>query len=218
MKNILITGGLGHIGSYLIRNLSLEYNIKVFDNLLTQRYCSLFNLNRKIIFEEKDIKDIKGNDLENIDVVIHLAAITDAANSFINEKEIEKTNIKNTRKFIDICNKSNIKLFIFPSTTSVYGIAADIIYEDNDKFLNPQSLYAESKNEIEKYLKNNLNNMKYLILRMGTIFGDSVGMRFHTAINKFCYQFALNVPLNVWKENYNQVRSYLGLNDLRRWL
>jgi len=38
-------------------------------------------------------------------------------------------------------------------------------------------------------------------------------MRFHTAINKFCYEASLNKPLTVWKENYNQYRPYLGLND-----
>jgi len=48
--NILITGGCGHIGSYLIRKLLLEYRVTVVDNLLTQRYCSLFGLNRRIKF------------------------------------------------------------------------------------------------------------------------------------------------------------------------
>ena len=38
-------------------------------------------------------------------------------------------------------------------------------------------------------------------------------MRFHTAINKFCYQAALNVPLTIWKQNYNQYRPYLGIHD-----
>ena len=39
-------------------------------------------------------------------------------------------------------------------------------------------------------------------------------MRFHTAVNKFCYQAATGVPLTVWKENYDQYRPYLGLGDL----
>lgn len=219
MKNILITGGLGHIGSYLIRNLSFEYNIKVIDNLLTQRYCSLFNLNRKISFKEKDIRSINIDDLENIDIVIHLAAITDAGNSFKNQKEIEEINIIDTKIFIDTCKKSNVKLFIFPSTTSVYGVLTKMAYEDNSKYLKPQSVYAESKLDIENYIEKELgDNVKYLILRLGTIFGISEGMRFHTAINKFCYQSSLNIPLTIWKENYNQIRSYLGLNDLNKCL
>ena len=54
---------------------------------------------------------------------------------------------------------------------------------------------------------------KYLILRLGTIFGPSPGMRFHTAVNKFCYQAALGQPLTIWKDNYDKVRPYLGIND-----
>ena len=55
--------------------------------------------------------------------------------------------------------------------------------------------------------------MSYIILRLGTIFGYSPGIRFHTAINKFCYQAALGIPLTIWKQNYNQYRPYLVLND-----
>jgi nucleoside-diphosphate-sugar epimerase len=41
-------------------------------------------------------------------------------------------------------------------------------------------------------------------------------MRFHTAINKFCYEVSLGKPLTIWKQNYEQVRPYLGLNDAVR--
>ena len=55
--------------------------------------------------------------------------------------------------------------------------------------------------------------MKFVILRLGTIYGVSSGMRFHTAVNKFCYQAAFNIPLTVWKTALNQKRPYLDLND-----
>ena len=210
VKNVLITGGLGHIGSKLIKELPLKYNLTVVDNLLTQRFCSLFDIGRPIKFIDKCISDITVGDLTDIDVVIHLAAITDAANSFNNVKQTENINLTLTSAFIDVCEKANCK-FIFPSSTSVYGTAADIVYEDNDDFLKPQSPYATTKIGIEKKLK--LYKSGYLILRFGTIFGLSIGMRFHTAINRFCYDASLGKPLKVWKENYNQYRPYLGLND-----
>ena len=210
VKNVLITGGLGHIGSKLIKELPLKCNLTVVDNLLTQRFCSLFDVGRPIKFIDKCISDITVGDLTDIDVVIHLAAITDAANSFNNIKQTENINLTLTSAFIDVCEKSNCK-FIFPSSTSVYGTAADIVYEDNDDFLNPQSPYATTKIGIEKKLK--LYKSGYLILRFGTIFGLSIGMRFHTAINRFCYDASLGKPLKVWKENYDQYRPYLGLND-----
>ncbi len=207
---LLITGGCGHIGSYLIRNI-LNKKITVVDNLLTQRYTSLFNLPNQIKFSEMDIDELTVDDLHGHDIVLHLAAITDAAGSFGNKKEMEDVNITKTKVLIDKCIEAGVKKFIFPSSTSVYGVAADEVYEDESKFLNPQSPYAESKIEIENYLKE--SNIDYVIFRFGTIFGFSEGMRFHTAVNKFCYQSSLNLPLTIWKENYNQVRPYLGLRD-----
>jgi UDP-glucose 4-epimerase len=208
--NFLITGGLGHIGSYLIRFLPRDDSITIVDNMLTQRYCSLFNINRKIKFIEKSFAEISDVDLETIDVVIHLAAITNAEKSF-NNNEIEEINKNLTKKFLDKCKN---KLVVFPSSTSVYGVSADVVFEDDEKYVNPQSPYAESKIYIEKAIQQYCD--KWVILRLGTIFGISPGMRFHTAVNKFCYQAAIGEQLTIWKENFHQVRPYLGINDACR--
>ena len=80
--NFLITGGLGHIGSYFLNKIPREDNVRVIDDLSSSRWCSLFSLNRKIDFREKNIKDIDSFDLEGIDIVLHLAAITNASKSF----------------------------------------------------------------------------------------------------------------------------------------
>ena len=89
------------------------------------------------------------------------------------------------------------------------------MFEDDYNNLNPQSPYAECKLKEEKYILSEAkkNNMKFVILRLGTIYGVSPGMRFHTAVNKFCYQAAFNQPLTVWKTALNQKRPYLDLND-----
>jgi len=214
--NILITGGLGHLGSYFIEKFPAEYEIIVVDNLLTQRYTSLFNLKRNIKFLDKDIDDINEGDLDGVNCVLHLAAITNAEGSFKNKEQVEDINVIQTKKFVETCN-GRVDNFIFPSSTSVYGVATDIVYEDDDSFVNPQSPYAESKIKIENLIKSTLGDKtKYLILRFGTIFGTSKGMRFHTAINKFCYQTALGQPLTIWEDNYKQYRPYLGLNDAYR--
>jgi nucleoside-diphosphate-sugar epimerase len=210
MNNILVTGGLGHIGSALIRKLAKHHNVTVVDNFLTQRYCSLFNL--------KDVKFIEDSfecvNLGGIDTVIHLAAITDASRSFSNTAEIDRVNVRATQGFLKRCRDTGIELFIFPSSTSVYGVASDEVFEDDDKYLNPQSPYAESKLTIEESIKQELgDSCKYLILRLGTIFGTSPGMRFHTVVNKFCYLAALGRPLTVWRDNYEKLRPYLGIND-----
>jgi len=214
---ILITGGLGYIGSHLIKSLPLDYELTVIDDLSTQRYCSLFNVGRKIKFIECAVKDIDSSILNGTDVVIHLAAIVDAVKSFSIQEEIEAVNFKQTEYLLDLCEKNNIQRFIFPSTTSVYGVASDTVHEDDDAFLNPQSPYAESKVKEEKMVREKLSGKtNFLIFRFGTVFGTSTGIRFHTAINKFCYQASVGQPLTVWKQNHDQVRPYLGLNDLSK--
>ena len=209
---ILITGGLGHIGSYLINNLPAAYDVTAVDNMLTNKYNSLFELTRNINFINCDFIDIPIDVLESTDIILHLAAITDAANPN-NHDEIETINVGLTKLFIDKCAKHSDAKFIFPSSTSVYGVSSKYVTEDDDKFINPQSRYAESKIKIENHLKK--SDVNYTILRLGTIFGVSWGMRFHTAVNKFCYQAALGLPLTVWKQNYDQYRPYLGLSDCR---
>ena len=69
----------------------------------------------------------------------------------------------------------------------------------------------KTKIKEEKYIRENLK--KYVILRLGTIVGISEGMRFHTAVNKFCYQASLNQPLTIWKKFYDKKRPYLTLED-----
>jgi len=205
--NFLITGALGHIGSFLIRSIPPEYGIVAVDNLLTQRYCSLFCLNRKIKFIEKSFSDIAQEEIDTADVIIHLAAITDAEHSFGNT-DIEKINKTLTEEFVKRCSH---KVVVFPSSTSVYGVATDVVFEDDDQYINPQSPYAESKLYIEQVIKEYCP--QHIILRFGTIFGTSPGMRFHTAVNRFCYQAAFGQLLTVWKDNFDKVRPYLGLRD-----
>jgi len=211
LKQILITGGLGHIGSHLIKTLDPSYDLTVVDNLHSQRYCTLFDMKRKITFDDTSFGDLTVEHINKFDAIIHLGAITNAAASFKNREELEYTNIVETKRLIDTVSQSNGPVFIFPSSTSVYGKARDVMYEDDDN-VNPQSPYARSKISIEKHIKKT-DNLNYVILRFGTIFGTSVGMRFHTAINKFCYQAAFGQSLTVWKENVNQYRPYLGLDD-----
>ena len=209
MKRILITGGLGHIGSKLIRELG-DCELVINDDLSTQRFCSLFNIGRDFIFWDKSFFDIATKDLEQFDAIIHLAAKTDAASSMKDKDLTLDTNVIKTKDFIHKAETAGVKLFIFPSSTSVYGKGQAVMYEHEDN-TDPQSVYAESKIDVEKVLKE--SSMPHIVFRFGTIFGTSPGMRFHTAINKFCYQVSFNQPLTIWKENFNQQRPYLGIND-----
>jgi len=216
---ILITGALGHIGSRLIHSIKPgEFEeIILLDNLLTQRYSSLFDLPSGVSFRfiEADICKADLAELfDGIDAVVHLAAITDAAGSFDNQEAIENVNFTGTETVAQACLQKGCRLF-FPSSTSVYTSKASVVNENSDASLGQaQSPYAASKIRGEDLLKEYGNKgLKYTVCRFGTIFGISKGMRFHTAVNKFCWQAVFNKPITVWETALGQKRPYLDLGD-----
>ena len=139
---VLITGGLGHIGSRLIRSVS--YNTTVVDNLSTERYASLFDFRRaaehEIIFWARDFSDLTQSELSQFEVIIHLAAKTNAAASFENRDDMERVNVDQTLRLIERATAAGVRLFIFPSSTSVYGVAKEIVTEDDDALVAQPSL------------------------------------------------------------------------------
>ena len=74
------------------------------------------------------------------------------------------------------------------------------------------SPYAEIKLLEEKILKKQ-NKVKYITLRFGTISGFSLGMRFHTAVNKFCFNAVMGLPIPIWGKAISLYRPYLSLKD-----
>src|SRR3990167_6291280 len=223
----LVTGGLGHIGSKLIREYAKRDDIeliRIFDNISTQRFPSLFDLPKthvKFEFVEGDINDIikLKEAMKEIDIVIHLASVTDAPSTINNPELTHKVVFEGTWNVVNAAMQSRVRRFLYPSTTSVYGEAEGIVDENSpEEIYKPASPYAESKRKTEKMLQRIAKETGFpiIILRKGTIFGTSIGMRFHTAINKFCYLAAMNNPLTVWDSALNSKRPYLGLNDCVR--
>ena len=217
--NLLITGCCGHIGSYLVENIHKIKKVKktyIVDNLKSNRISSLFNLDKKnnLKFYLLDLNNKKSlNMFKNIDLVIHCASMTNAEKSFDNEKAMYKNNLNSFETVLRFCKKNKAKL-IHISSTSVYGKQAKVVDETCEKkYLKPQSPYAKIKLIEEKILIKNKNKIKYNTFRFGTIAGVSKGIRFHTAVNKFCLNAALRKPIEVYKTAINQYRPYLSLKD-----
>lgn len=214
--NILITGGLGHIGSYFIDYINKIKNINkvyVIDNNSNNRINSFFKFKKrkiKIIIEDLcDNKCFKSID-HKIDIVLHLASITNAEASVKDKKKLYKNNFNCFKNIVEFAKKNNSK-FIHISSTSIYG-SHDSIVDENCKVLIPQSPYADVKLLEEKYLEKS-KDFSFITLRFGTIVGFSKGMRFHTAVNKFCLSAAINSPITVWKTAIDQYRPYLSIDD-----
>ena len=124
-----------------------------------------------------------------------------------------RNNISCMKNVINFCKANKCKL-IHISSTSVYGKQSSLVDENCEKkFLKPQSPYADIKLIEEEMLKNASNKIKYTTYRFGTISGVSSGMRFHTAVNKFCLNAALDNDIAVYKTALNQYRPYLSLKD-----
>jgi UDP-glucose 4-epimerase len=221
---IILTGALGHIGSALIRQLPFDFpdaTIVMVDNMMTQRHASLFDL--PVVghyqFVESDVRKIDLRSLfDGADVVVHLAAITDAAGTFDRAAELEANNFDATAKVAAACRHAGARL-IHLSSTSVYGTQNALVSEDCTlDELKPQSPYAETKLKEEDLIQSlaQRERLRAIVFRFGTIFGASVGMRYHTAVNKFCWQAVMKQPLTIWKSAYDQKRPYLDLIDAIR--
>ena len=217
--NLLITGCCGHIGSYLVDNIHKIKKIKkcfIVDNFNSTQINSLFNSNKKnnLKFYNLDLtKKSSLSKFNKIDYVVHLASMTNAAGSFNKKNEMYKNNIECMKNIINFCKVKKSKL-IHISSTSVYGKQAALVDETcEEKFLKPQSPYADIKLIEERMLQKASKNINYITYRFGTISGVSSGMRFHTAVNKFCLNASLNSYITVYKTALNQYRPYLSLVD-----
>jgi UDP-glucose 4-epimerase len=219
---VVVTGALGHIGSRLIRELASEFpgcEIVLVDNLVTERYASLFELPREGHYEfvEADVLDADLHRLfEGAAAVIHLAALTNVSRTDIRER-MQRVNVEGTDRVAHACLATGTPL-LFPSTTSVYGLANGVVGEDcAPADLRPQSPYAEWKRQSEDQLRAmGRAGLRFAIFRMATIFGPSIGMRFHTAVNQFCWRAMAGQPIEVWKTAPHQFRPYLDLVDAVR--
>ena len=221
---IIVTGAIGHIGSYIIRDLGVFFsgsNIVMIDNMMTQRFPSLFNLppHANYRFIEGDVNQMNLRSVfVDADVVIHLAAITDAAGSIDKAEELEANNFQSTYRVAEACIETDASLIAI-SSTSVYGTQNDKVDENClESELQPQSPYATTKLKEEELISklSKERGLKSIHCRFGTIFGASPGMRFHTAVNKFCWQAVMSQPITVWSTAYDQKRPYLDLLDASR--
>ena len=175
IKNILITGGAGYIGSHtteiFIKNKKKVY---IVDNLSTG-YRRL--INKKAIFYKSNISNknqIKKIIVKNnIDSVIHLAAVLSVGESERKPKIYKKINVVGTKILLEAIKSTKVKNIIFSSSCAVYK---DGLTKVNEKTkLSPSSVYGYTKLQCEKLIKNfcKKNKLNYGILRYFNVAGAS---------------------------------------------
>jgi UDP-glucose 4-epimerase len=162
MKNILITGGTGYIGSHIaLELLTSQFNVFVIDNLSNSNAESIHAIksltNKEINFYEGDICDqaflnnfFKKND---INCVVHCAGLKAVAESISKPFEYYKNNLIGTLNLISSMNKHSVKKIIFSSSATVYDSDQDMPLKETSKIGQGQNPYARTKIIIENLLQ-----------------------------------------------------------------
>ncbi len=173
-KKILITGGLGFIGSYIADELIDGNEVLIIDNKSTGKVENLQNINHEnLTLIEKDLNDADLDDiLTDVDYVFHLAAMASVPLSIENPSECIENNMDATIKLINACKNNNVKKIIFSSSSSVYGDNTNIPLKESEYPL-PKSPYAASKASGELFLKTYYEayGLNYISLRYFNVFG-----------------------------------------------
>ena len=230
VKNILITGGAGYIGSH-ISEILIQKKKKIFilDNLSTG-HKRLINKKAKFILGDITNRHIIKKILKKhkIDSVIHLAAALSVGESQKKPNKYKRINIEGTKRLLISINNSNVKNIIFSSTCAVYKDGLDRVSESSK--LKPTSVYGKTKLIGEKLIKKfcKRNRINYGILRFFNVAGASPTGKIGQ-INKGDQLFKnLSLELNkrypvfkVYGDDYNTkdgtcIRDYIHVSDIAK--
>jgi len=212
-KKILITGGGGYIGSLFVEKYSSMYQLTVLD---TMYFGNNLNENQIHKFIKKDIRDLCLEDLDDIDIVLHMAELSNDPLGEINKDLTRQINIEGTKKLIELSKRSFIKKFIYMSSCSVYGDSGDQIVTE-DYATNPLTEYAKAKYLNEQYLLNNEFEFEINILRNATAFGYSSNIRTDLVINDLTVE-ALNNDLIKVLSDGSPRRPFVHIGDICRFI
>ena len=221
-KKIIITGGLGYIGTELCKlysGVSWHHQIIVIDKrFISERVNQLRNWNIEFIHGDILNKDLIREYCEDADVVHHLAGITDVPRtkseaSVEQDKKIREVGEKGTQNILDVIS-SKCKI-IFPSTHVVYeGINEVRTNIREDETTKPVLSYSTSKAINENQLKKSGKN--YIILRLGSVYGYSTdSMRIDIMPNLFSKISSQNGTLKLFASG-RQIKSLVPLIDVAR--
>ena len=208
MSKVLITGSLGYIGSVLSNYLCekghdcIAMDTGFFEDALLYQ----LPLKKRIKVIRKDVRDFEEADLQGIEVVVHLAGISNDPVGTLNPATVYDPTRHYSLKIARLCKKLGIR-FIFASSCSVYGIGDGQLL-DEDSSTNPQTYYSLNKQQIEQDLAC-LADTEFspVALRFATVFGLSPRIRFDVVINMLVGMAVANnrVVLNsdgqAWRPN-----------------
>lgn len=217
-STLLVTGGCGYLGSRLIRDLAKQFptpvTIRILDHVRHSQMHGLMGLPEEAAYEliEGDLLDpaILRTALEDVDAVIHLAAVVRTPLSYDNPAWLEQVNHWGTAQLVEACLAMGVQRLIFTSTTAVYGPAGP---HNEDSACRPQGPYAQSKLSAEKVIRTaQKRGLHPTIFRLGTLFGLAPITRFDAVANRFAYLAGVRHPLTIYGDG-TQRRPLVHVTD-----
>ncbi|MBA7629074.1 GDP-L-fucose synthase [subsurface metagenome] len=215
VRNVLVVGGAGYLGSVLVRDLlDKGYFVRVLDNFIYgKKSIKDIKNNKSLEIIEGDFRNIETivSSLSDIDAVILLAAIVGDPASELHPIDTIETNLLAAQALASACKYQQINRFIYASTCSVYGKGKDVLDEESP--LNPISLYARTKIASEESILGMANDsFSPTILRLGTLYGYSPRMRFDLVVNTMTMKVFLENKIQVFGGG-KQWRPLLHVKD-----
>jgi len=208
MTKVLVTGGAGYLGSILVPELLDDgYEVTVIDNFMYKQtslnhLCA--NPHFDIVRGDVRVETTMWPLLKKADIIIPLAAYVGAP--LCNQDPIGASTTNKDAIFMMLKYLSKNQLVIMPTTNSAYG-TGDYCTEDSP--LNPISLYAKDKVEVEKRLMDHPSSISY---RLATVFGMSPRMRLDLLVNDFTYRAVNDSALVLFESHFK--RNYIHVRDI----
>ncbi|MFN2514792.1 MAG: GDP-mannose 4,6-dehydratase [Pyrinomonadaceae bacterium] len=226
MKNILVTGGAGFIGSHLVDHLVSEGNWQVsvvddfndfYDPAIKRENAKRHKDNPNYRLFEADIRDKPR--LENVfeqsdfQFIVHLAARAGVRPSLQQPLLYAETNIEGTLNLLELSRDHGVKQFVFGSSSSVYGINAKVPFNEDDPVRQPISPYAATKaaGELLCHTYAHLYDIRCVCLRFFTVYGPR--QRPDLAIHKFARLISEAKAIPVFGDGTTR-RDYTFIDDI----
>ncbi|MDO8656957.1 MAG: SDR family oxidoreductase, partial [Nanoarchaeota archaeon] len=180
---ILVTGNEGYVGSVLVEELMREDNYVIgYD---TGYYDGFLYPNTKSHIQiRKDIRDVSGEDLKDVEAIIHLAALSNDPLGELDGNLTHEINFLGTIRLAQYAKEAGVKRFIYASSQSMYGISDSDDELDEDASKSPLTMYAKTKWDAECALKD-LSSDDFIVtcFRPSTVFGVSPNLRCDIVFN-----------------------------------
>lgn len=226
MKNILITGGAGFIGSHLVDRLLAEggWQVSVVDdfnnfyepsikreNVRAHLRHSAYELHEVDIRDRLALKEVAAG--KRFDCIVHLAARAGVRPSLTQPLLYSETNINGTLNLLELAREHNVKQFVFGSSSSVYGTNAKVPFSEDDPIFHPISPYAATKAAAELlcHTYSHLYGMRCICLRFFTVYGAR--QRPDLAVYKFARLISAGKPIPVFGDGTTR-RDYTYIDDI----